>query len=205
MTDLSTLQSNLQSRINSRSMGLKLIVISGLALLMTIPALFVNGLIEDRTRRADEVVREISGHLGGPQTFLGPTLVIPYTIGTTSPSDIARHGLYQVFPAQASAVIKTRTEERRRSLFKVPVFQADLHLDATFDLTGVPAAAPQGAELDWSRAEVEVGVSDARGALADATLTMGGRTLGRSPKTCPRVTISISLPGSRFSAQQPKA
>ncbi len=177
MPDLPMFQSNLQSRINSRSMGLKLIVISGLALLMTIPAFFVNGLIEDRTRRADEVVREISGHLGGQQTFLGPTLVIPYTVGATSPSDIARHGLYQVFPAQASAVVKTRTEERRRSLFKVPVFQADLHLDATFDLTGVPASAPQGAELDWSRAEIQVGVSDARGALADATLTMGGKTL----------------------------
>ncbi len=164
------LQTNLQSRINSRSMGLKLLVISGLALIMTIPAFFVSGLVEDRTRRADDVVREISGHLGGQQTFLGPTLVIPYIIGT-------RRGLYQVFPAQASAAIKTRTEERRRSLFKVPVFQADLHLDATFDLTGVPATAPQGAELDWSRAEVEVGVSDARGALADATLTMGGKTL----------------------------
>jgi len=148
-------------------MGLKLIVISVLALLMTIPALFVDGLIGDRTRRADEVVREITGHLGGQQTFLGPVLVIPYA---------ARRGLYQVFPAQASAVIKTRTEERRRSLFKVPVFQADLKLDATFDLTGVPATAPQGGDLDWSRAELQVGVSDARGALADATLTMGGRT-----------------------------
>ena len=83
--------------------------------------------------------------------------------------------MYLVFPAQASAVLKTATEERRRSLFKVPVFQADLKLDATFDLTGVPAAAPQGAELDWSRAEIVVGVSDARGALADATLTTDGK------------------------------
>ncbi len=177
--------SNLQARINSRSMGLKMIVISGLALLMTIPAFFVDGLVEDRTRRADEVVREVSGHLGGQQTFLGPTLVIPYTIAATSPGGIAGHGLYQVFPAQASAVIKTRTEERRRSLFKVPVFQADVNLDATFDLTGVPAAAPQGAELDWSRAEVEVGVSDARGAMADATLTMGGKTLVLVPAEIP--------------------
>jgi inner membrane protein len=163
----------LQTRVNSRSMGLKLIVIGGLALLMTIPALFLYALTDDRTRRADEVVGQIGAHVGGQQTFLGPTLVIPYTIG----GNFARRGLYQVFPAQASAVIKTKTEERRRSLFKVPVFQADLNLDATFDLNGVPAAAPQGAELDWSRAEVQVGVSDARGALADATLAMGGRTL----------------------------
>jgi inner membrane protein len=157
-------------------MGLKLIVVCGLALVMTIPAVFVNSLVEDRTNRAGEVTREISSHVGGQQTFLGPTLAIPYSIAPQSQGDVAKHGTYQVFPAQASGVVKTRTEERRRSLFKVPVFQADLNFDATFDLTGVPAAAPHGAELDWSRAEIQVGVSDARGALTDATLTMGGKT-----------------------------
>ena len=64
----------------------------------------------------------------------------------------AEHGTYLVFPVQGGATVKTRTEERRRSLFKVPVFEADLRLDATFDLTGVPLAAPLGAVLDWSQA-----------------------------------------------------
>jgi len=157
-------------------MGVKLIVVCGLALLMTIPALFVGALVEDRTKRATDVIKEISGHVGGQQIFLGPTLAIPYNISPRSPVDFAKHGMYLLFPARASAVVKTLTEERRRSLFTVPVFQADLKLDATFDLTGVPAAAPQGAELDWSRAEMVVGVSDARGALADAMLTTDGRT-----------------------------
>jgi inner membrane protein len=162
-------------------MGVKLIVVSGLALLMTIPALFVNGLVDDRTTRAADVVKEISGYVGGQQTFLGPTLAIPYNIPPQSPSDVTKHGVYLVFPSRASAVVKTETEERRRSLFKVPVFKADLQLDAAFDLTGVPAAAPPGAELDWSRAEIVVGVSDARGALADATMTSDGKALTLVP------------------------
>jgi inner membrane protein len=174
VADLSMLQSSL--RMKSRSMGVKLIVVCGLALLMTIPAFFVGALVEDRTQRAADVIREISSHVGGQQTFLGPTLVIPYTIPPQSPADHGKLGRYLVFPARASATIKTATEERRRSLFKVPVFQADLKLDAAFDLTGVPATAPQGAELDWSRAEIIVGVSDARGALADAILTTDGKT-----------------------------
>ena len=45
-----------------------------------IPALFVWSLVEDRTQRAADVVREISDYVGGQQTFLGPTLAIPYTI-----------------------------------------------------------------------------------------------------------------------------
>lgn len=112
---------------------------------------------------------------------MGPTLAIPYNIPPQAESDHARHGIYLVSPARASAVIKIATEERRRSLFKVPVFQADLKLDATFDLTGVPATAPQGAELDWSRAEIVVGVSEARGALADALLTANGKTVTLAP------------------------
>ena len=81
--------SNLQAGIKSRSVGVKLIVVCGLALLMTIPALFVGGLIEDRTERAADVMREISGHVGGQQTFLGPTLTIPYNIPSQSRADFS--------------------------------------------------------------------------------------------------------------------
>lgn len=167
-------QPNFQTR--SRSMGVKLIVVCALALLATIPALYVGSLVEDRAQRAADVVKEVSRHVGGQQTFLGPTLAIPYYIPPQSAHDVAKHGIYIVFPARASGAITTTTEERHRSLFKVPVFQADLNLDATFDLAGVPTAAPRNAELDWSRAEIVVGASDARGALADATLTMAERT-----------------------------
>lgn len=163
-------------RSPSRSLGVKLIVVCALALVMSIPTFFVWALVADRTRLASNVIQEISTLVGGQQTFLGPTLAIPYTIPPQSPSDTVKHGTYLVFPAQASASLKVATEERHRSLFKVPVFQADMKLNASFDLTGVPSAAPQGALLDWSRAEMIVGVSDARGALADATLTTSGKT-----------------------------
>ncbi len=176
MNDFPTLQPLPLFRAKSRSMGLKLVVVCALALLMTIPSFFVDGLVNDRTRSGQAVTREISSHVSSRQTFLGPTLAIPYTILPLSPSDTLKHGIYLVFPAQASAEVRTATEERHRSLFKVPVFQADLKLDATFDLTGVPSAAPQGAQLDWDRAEIIVGVTDARGAMADATLTTDGKT-----------------------------
>jgi inner membrane protein len=175
-------------------MGFKLIIVCGLALLMAIPAFFVSGLVNDRTKRAEDVVKEISSHVGGPQTFLGPTLAIPYSIPPQSRADFTKHGVYLVFPTQASAALKTTTEERHRSLFRVPVFQADLKLDANFDLSGVPAAAPQGAELDWSRAEIVVGVSDARGALADATLTTDAKTVTLVPA---EIAENITLGGEQ--------
>jgi inner membrane protein len=176
MNDSSMLLPGLQARLKSRSMGMKLIVVCGLALAMTIPALFVGGLVEERTNRAADVIREISGHVGGEQTFLGPTLAVPYTAPAQGTGGGPEHGTYLIFPAQGVATVKTRTEERRRSLFKVPVYRADLQFDATFDLTDAPLAAPLGAVLDWSRTEIVVGASDARGALADGTISVDGKT-----------------------------
>jgi inner membrane protein len=167
---------SLQARLKARSMGMKLVVVCGLALVMTIPALFVEGLVNERTQRAADVTREIAGHVGGQQTFLGPTLAIPYTVPSQTTGSTPEHGTYLVFPVRGGATVKTRTEERRRSLFKVPVFDADLRFDAAFDLTGVPLSAPLGAVLDWSQAELVVGVSDARGALADGTITVNEKT-----------------------------
>jgi len=198
-----------QVRINPRSMGVKLIVVCGLAVSMTIPGLFVRGLVKDRTERAAEVVRQISEYAGGQQTFLGPTLAIPYKSALPLAANSSQRGTYLIFPTTASATLKTATEERRRSLFKVPVFRADVTLDATFDLADAPVAAPQGAELDWSRAEIIVGVSNARGALADATLTANGKTATLVPaEITPDLTIGadqnsrlrLTLFGTRIEA-----
>jgi inner membrane protein len=197
MTDIPGLSLSLPFKIRSRSIGLKLIVVCGLALLMLIPALLVAGLVEDRSNRAADVVKEISSHVGGQQTFLGPTLAIPYTVPPQFASDSAVHGMYLVFPFRASANLKTITQERHRSLFKVPVFQADAKLDADFDLTGVPAAALARADLDWSRAEMVVGVSDARGALADALLSVDGKAFTLAPS---QIAQTISISGNQNSS-----
>lgn len=163
-----------------RSTGVKLIVVCFLALGMTIPALFVWGLIDDRSQRADEVVREVSAAAGGPQAFMGPILAVPYTQparGTKAES----HGVYVVFPAQTEAVVNTSTEVRHRSLFKVPVYQSEIQFEASFDLAGVPAMAPADAAFDWNRAEFLLGVTDSRGAKSDIKLTSGGNTFSLGP------------------------
>ena len=190
LNQFSALPLSTMIRNRSRSMGIKLVVVSFLALLMAIPALFVMNIVEDRTNRAKEVVQEISGHVGGQQIFLGPVLAIPYSVPPTYKGASVATGTYVVFPIQGDAAVKVRTEQRRRSLFKVPVFQADLNFDAAFDLGGVPSAAPTDAVLDWPQARIVVGVSNAHGALADGTLTANGKTVTFVPAD------SISDPNS---------
>ncbi len=172
-------------RNKSRSMGIKLLVVSFLALLMAIPAIFVSSVVEDRTTRAKTVVDEISSHMGGQQIFLGPVLTIPYSIPSSFKGALPETGTYVVFPVEGDTEAKIRTHERRRSLFKVPVFEADMKFDAAFDLAGVASAAPTNAALDWSGAVIVVGVSDAHAALADGTLTANGKTTTFVPTESP--------------------
>jgi inner membrane protein len=184
-------------------MGLKLLLVSGLALLMMIPSLFVESIVEERTNRAKGVIQEIGGRAGGQQTFLGPSLSIPYNVPPLYKGGSPTLGTYVVFPSKGDAVVRVRTQERHRSLFKVPVYQADLKFDATFDLTGVPSSAPAGAELDWTRAGIVIGASDARGALADGTLTVNGKTITFIPEET-AVNQNPRLPLAYFGVRVPE-
>jgi inner membrane protein len=170
----------------------KLIVVCFLALVMTIPAFFVWSLIDDRSHRADEVVNEVSALVGGPQTFVGPIVAVPYALPATIAKP-AEHGVYIVFPSHSEAIVDTQTEVRHRSLFKVPVYHSDIVFNASFDLGGVPANAPDGAVLDWSRAEFLVGATDARGAQSDIVLAAGGKAFTLGP--------AIALPTASVNSQ----
>jgi inner membrane protein len=169
------------ARLPRRSQGLKLLLVCLLALVMTVPALFVFALLGDRTHRSEEVTNEIGGLVGGPQTFLGPVLAVPFAIPSSDPKEAPARGVFTVFPTTGEAQVSEATEVRRRSLFKVPVYKAEVGFRAHFDLAAATAQAPQGAILDWSRAEILVGATDARGAKADVALTAGGKALAVAP------------------------
>ncbi len=177
-------------RTPSRSMGLKLLLVCALALVMAIPALFVFALLSDRTQRAGEVAEEIGGVLGGPQTFLGPVLAVPYNAPQIIPaSDDGRtpartttvSGVWYIFPVTGAADVSTRSEVRRRALFKVPVYKSEVKFTGRFEIPAAGEVGPEGATLNWAGAELIVGASDPRGAMADVQLSLNGQATAAAP------------------------
>jgi len=192
-------------RIPARSAGLKLLLVCGLALLMTIPALFVFGVLGGRTQRAAEVADEIGGRVGGPQTFLGPVIAVPYTKAAPAPQLLApgqlapappppETGVFVIFPERGRATVNTRIEARSRSLFNVPIYQSDVAFGAAFDLRQVAPSA--GAALDWAKAELLIGASDTRGALSDILVDAAGRRLSLTPASTVS-DLQLAAPGDQ--------
>lgn len=189
MTDLLTdPQPNSPRRtLVSRSKGAKLLVVCVLAVLMSIPAGLVFFLLLDRTHRAETVSTEIGSLVGGPQTFLGPVMAVPYVVPPRTVTDAQggrtvttqQSGTLIVFPVTGDATATSKSEVRSRSLFRVPVYTTDLHFTARFDLTGV--TAPDGGVLDWSQARLIAGASDSRGARKDITAVADGTGLTLAP------------------------
>ncbi len=195
------------STLPRRSAGLKLLLVCGLALLMSIAALFVFALLMERSNRAERVADEVGGLMGGPQTFLGPVIAVPYTRNAVEAApatgatrvpvqSVVEAGVWHIFPTRGQVTAATVSEVRSRSLFKVPVYTADLTYSARFDLANAGAEAPRGTVLDWSRAEIVLGASDARGAKSDIGLTLGGQTVALTPSTV-EPTVSLGAPDTR--------
>lgn len=166
-----------------RSLGLKFLLVVALAALMTIPTLLVWGIISERTQRAQAVISEVGERFGGAQTFTGPILAAPFTQTiqpdptpeNPRPAPTVNRGWYIVFAQTGSADAVAETSVRARGsgeLFKVRVYTADVAFKGAFALPEQLVAVPDNATIDWTKSVLLIGVGDARGAAAPASLTL---------------------------------
>jgi inner membrane protein len=160
-------------------------------MVMSIPAYAVYIVLGDREQRAREVVTEVGERFGGEQSFIGPVLLAPYRIvrplppatpGAPPPAPDIETGWYAIFAETGEATAVADIDVRARGdLFKVRTYAADLSFRADFDLTREPSAAPEGAQIDWDKAVLMVGVADARGLQGHAEVQLGERTIPLEP------------------------
>ncbi|MEM6901517.1 MAG: inner membrane CreD family protein, partial [Pseudomonadota bacterium] len=170
--------------IPQRSTGLKLLLVCGLALLMAIPALFVYGVVYERSQGADRALNDVASKVGGEQTVLGPVLAIPYSYAPDAdkPGEVV-YGVGLVYPDTGTIEADVAVEERQRGIHLVPVYTADTSFTAVFDPETFSAAWPRGASPVWSDARFYMGVRDARGLKTAITATANAAPLSFEPAT----------------------
>ncbi len=151
-----------------------------LVLIMLIPLGMVEGVVQERGWRKDEVAREIGEQWGPPQVVSGPALVVPYDYtetqtladGQTRSTVKTR---YLVFtPDSAGIQANAQVEKRYKSIYEVPVYAADIAISGKFgplDL-GTHGVAP--AQVKWQAASLVLGISEIRAVKSASLNAVGG-------------------------------
>ncbi|SMY06061.1 cell envelope integrity protein CreD [Flavimaricola marinus] len=186
----------------SRSAGFRFFVLGALILLMFIPLFFVGAIIDDRSNYSRDAIRSVGQDWGGPQVINGPQIVVPVEgpvtrlqpFTTTDPStgeqrtesrevtEIERKSPLTLSPDHFEVAMNTVTSERRRGIFRVPVFTATSQIQ--FDLA-VPDAGPfleAGEVALWNQAYLVLGLTDNRALRGAAVLTIDGTEFALSPR-----------------------
>ena len=76
MNESSVVQADLRSGFKARSMGMKLMLVCALGLVMAIPALFVQGLVDERSPRAADGTQEAINQTLVQHTILGTSIKV---------------------------------------------------------------------------------------------------------------------------------
>jgi inner membrane protein len=149
-----------------RSPAIKMVALGFLLLVLLIPLLQVQGLIDERRGRAQEAESSIAAQWGQAQTLATPWLLadFPTTTRMADGSFVAQRQ-WRVLLADDAEVATTLVPEiRYRGMFEVPVYTAKTKIAARFARDDV-AEFLAGADAETSVA-LRIGMSDARGLRA---------------------------------------
>ena len=168
------------------SQGLRLLVLSFLALLLLIPVGMVRDVIRERTARRDEAVRDVAGSWGGAQRVAGPRLVVPFVVrweepladGNKLPRERREVAVFLPETLDVTGSLAPQTLER--GIFEVPVYTGRLALTGVFAAPDFARLGVVPSEVLWESAELVVDVSEVR-AIDEIALTWGEKALAFEP------------------------
>jgi len=178
----------LASSIRSSQM-LRLFSVGILALLLQIPIAMIGGLVSERQERRQAAVTEVSSKWGNVQFIIGPALVVPYAYRWTEASaggqqitrTETRNAIF--LPQQLRVRGSINSELRHRGIYSVPVYKLGLTLEGEFTRPSFSELGIEPAAVAWERAQLAIGISDARVIQQETAVTWNGKPISFLPGT----------------------
>jgi inner membrane protein len=146
------------------SITLKLAVIGVMVLILLIPASMIQDLIRERSQSHKQVSFDITSKWGGSQVIGGPVLSIPYKILTEKNGKVFETVSYAHFlPEKLDITGKIVPATRKRSIYKVILYNSNLVLDGMFAKPDFKLLNIPDQNILWSEAFITVGIPDLKG------------------------------------------
>jgi inner membrane protein len=174
---------------------LKLLGVGGLILLMLIPLLMIEGVLNDRLARRNEAVADITSSWGRDQNIIGPVLVVPYLHhGTVVRSVTLPDGRVETREVEETTLAyayflpdtleitgDVQTQTLHRGIYDAAVFRGQINLSGKFPVPDMAGLKIDPADVLWKDAAVTLAVSDLRGTRESLTLDWDGRKIQLQP------------------------
>ena len=178
----------LTSSLRSSQM-LRLLWVGFLALLLQIPIALIAELVSERQERRQEAVAEVSSKWGNTQIITGPALVVPYTHRwtefATGGQEVTRTEVRNAIflPERLHTRGSIDSETRSRGIFSVPVYRLGLTVEGEFARPSFAELGVEPAAVNWERAYLAVGISDARAIQEETAVSWNGQPASFLPGT----------------------
>ncbi|MDF1679569.1 cell envelope integrity protein CreD [Ponticaulis sp.] len=173
---------------------MKLLLVCMLALLMAVPAMFIYQIVYDRSERAQEAIEQVGQRYGGPQTLMGPTLFVPYSIETTDEegNSVQATRYAQIHAETGSASGNMSAETKTSGIHEIPIYSADVSFQAEFSRQRVLDVLPEEALLDWSEVHMLIGLTNPRATTGTMQAELNGTPLLVEPSFSQSSGITLS-------------
>jgi len=170
--DMETLKSK-----QTQSLTFKAITIAVLVLILLIPGVMIQNLIEERQERSRETIQKINDKWSRSQTLCAPLLLVPYTtvkLDKDQKPYYEEHALY-ITPKELKTNVTLTPEERHYGIYKAILYKSDIHFEGYFsELSNLKI---DNSELHFDKAQIGIGITDLRGVTQNLDVKIGDKTL----------------------------
>lgn len=161
----------------NQSITLKALIIGFLTIILLIPGLMIQNLIEERQNRSLETIEKINNKWSNAQTFCGPIISIPYSttlVNTDKTTHIQEH-ILNITPENLNIKAQLFPEERYYGIYKTILYKSEIDITGNFDKINFPK--PENSIIHWEQAYLSIGVSDLRGITENIDFKLDNKQL----------------------------
>jgi len=165
----------------------KLVFIVFIALILLIPSSWIDGLINERSARQQEVINEVSDQWSGSQLIQGPVLVIPYkmqfSVKDTANHVVVKQSVQNAYLLPENLKIKglVKTEMRHRGIFNVGVYNTNLTITGSFNRADLAKIQVDTANFILDKARVIFGICDLKGLKSNPVIKIQNQNINVEP------------------------
>lgn len=154
-----------------------------IALLLLIPAIMIENIIDERQNTQQAAISEVSAKWGNQQTISGPFISIPYYryVKLTTGEEREKVEYIHLLPTKLNISGKVNPEKRNRGIFEIVVYNSKLNISGAFSKIDVEGLGIPIKNIQFDKAEFVIGIDDLRGIQQQIDLNWNDQKIPFNP------------------------